>query len=66
MRYFVSIVKNHSYTKAAVECNISQSSISEQMKNLSNELEVKLIERKGRSFELTKAGEFFISIVKKY
>lgn len=30
MRYFVSIVKNHSYTKAAVECNISQSSISEQ------------------------------------
>lgn len=59
MRYFVSIVKNHSYTKAAVECNISQSSISEQMKNLSNELEVKLIERKGRSFELTKAGEFF-------
>lgn len=59
MRYFVSVVKNHSYTKAAAECNISQSSISEQMKNLSNELEVKLIERKGRSFELTKAGEFF-------
>lgn len=59
MRYFVSIVKNHSYTKAAVECNISQSSISEQMKNLSNELEVKLFVRKGRSFELTKSGEFF-------
>lgn len=59
MRYFVSVVKNHSYTKAAAECNIFQSSISEQMKNLSNELEVKLIERKGRSFELTKAGEFF-------
>ncbi|MQS76728.1 LysR family transcriptional regulator [Lactobacillus halodurans] len=59
MRYFVSIVKNHSFTNAAIECNISQSSISEQMKNLSNELEVKLIKRKGRSFELTKAGEFF-------
>ncbi|APX71737.1 LysR family transcriptional regulator [Companilactobacillus allii] len=59
MKYFISIVKNHSFTKASVECNISQSAISQQMKELEAKLGVKLLNRKGRSFEVTKAGQYF-------
>ncbi|MFD1418842.1 LysR family transcriptional regulator [Companilactobacillus keshanensis] len=59
MQYFISIVKNHSFTQAAVECNISQSAISQQMKELESHLGIKLLERKGRSFEVTKAGQYF-------
>lgn len=59
MQYFIAIVKNHSFTQAAVECNISQSAISQQMKELESNLGVKLLNRKGRSFEVTEAGQYF-------
>jgi DNA-binding transcriptional LysR family regulator len=59
MQYFIAIVKNHSFTKAAEECNISQSAISQQMKELEANLGVTLLERKGRSFEVTEAGKYF-------
>jgi len=59
MQYFIAIVKNHSFTQAAVECNISQSAISQQMKELEGNLGVKLLKRQGRSFEVTEAGQYF-------
>lgn len=59
MKYFVSVVKNNSFTKAAEECYISQSAISQGIKALEDELGVKLLERKNRGFSLTKAGEYF-------
>lgn len=59
MQYLISIVKNHSFTQAAVDCNISQSAISQQMKELESRLGVKLLNRKGRSFEVTEAGQYF-------
>lgn len=59
MIYFIAIVKNNSFTKAAEECNISQSAISQQMKELESNLGVSLLERKGRSFTVTDAGKYF-------
>lgn len=59
IQYFVSVVKNHNFTKAAEECHISQPAISQQIKELENFLGVRLIERSGRSFKVTKAGEYF-------
>ena len=59
IRYFQSVVKYHSFTKAAEEHYISQSAISQQIKALEEELGVALLERKKRSFTLTKAGEYF-------
>ena len=59
MKYFVSVVKNNSFTEAAEECYISQSAISQQIKALEDELGVKLLERKNRGFSLTEAGEYF-------
>ncbi len=59
IKYFQSVVKHHSFTKAAEEHFISQSAISQQIKALEEELGTLLLERKKRSFTLTKAGEYF-------
>ncbi len=59
LHYFISLVKNNSFTKAAEECHISQPAISQQIKELEATLNVSLIERKGRGFVVTPAGMYF-------
>lgn len=59
MQYFISVVDTHSFTKAAEECYISQSAISQQIKSLEDELQVQLLIRNKKSFSLTPAGEYF-------
>ena len=59
IRYFISVVKNNSFSEAAEECHISQSAVSQQIKLLEEELSVKLFDRKNRKFTLTPAGEYF-------
>lgn len=59
MQYFISIVKNNSFTEAAEENYISQSAISQAIKSLEDELGVELLKRSNRSFKLTSAGEYF-------
>ena len=59
IKYFQAIVKYKSFTKAAEECYISQSAISQQMRALEQELGVKLINRENHKFSLTPAGEHF-------
>ncbi|GAA3637882.1 LysR family transcriptional regulator [Lactobacillus hamsteri] len=59
IQYFISVVKNHNFTKAAEECHISQPAISQQIKELEGNLGVKLLDRKGRSFKVTPAGQYF-------
>lgn len=59
MKYFIAVVDQHNFTRAAVECNISQSAISQQIKELENTVGVALLDRRGRSFELTAVGKYF-------
>ncbi|MBD5535988.1 MAG: LysR family transcriptional regulator [Lachnospiraceae bacterium] len=59
IRYFQSVVRNNSFSKAAEECHISQSAISQQIQALEHELGFALLERKNRRFILTPAGEYF-------
>ena len=59
MQYFISIVKNNSFTEAAEENYISQSAISQAIKTLEDELGIKLLKRHNRGFTLTNAGEYF-------
>ncbi|WP_294372928.1 LysR family transcriptional regulator [uncultured Clostridium sp.] len=47
------------FKKAAEECFISQSAISQQIKSLEDELGVELFMRNRRTFKLTPAGEYF-------
>lgn len=59
MKYFIAVVKYHSFTEAAEQCYISQSAISQQIKALENDIGVSLIKRNNRQFTLTPAGEYF-------
>ena len=59
MKYFVSVADNKSFSEAGVQCFISQSAISQQIKVLEDELQVELIRRSNRRFQLTSAGEYF-------
>ena len=59
IQHFQTIVQENSFTQAAEVCHISQSGISQSIKALEEELGVKLITRKNRSFVLTEAGVHF-------
>lgn len=64
MKYFIKVVETHSFTKAAEECFISQSAISQQINLLEKDLGVELLKRENRSFTLTPAGEYFYTSCK--
>ncbi len=59
IEYFQAVIETGSFYQAAEKCNVSQSAISQQIKKLEEELDVKLLDRHNRTFSLTPAGEHF-------
>ena len=59
MRYFIAVVETNSFFEAGEACHISQSAISQQIRALEDELQVKLLERHSRKFSVTPAGVGF-------
>lgn len=59
IKYFQAVVRCGSFTKAAEECYISQSAISQQIQALEHELGISLLVRGNRKFTVTPAGEYF-------
>jgi len=59
IEYFVSIVETGSFSLAAEELYISQSSLSKQIIALEKELGIKLFDRSKRKVALTEAGKMF-------
>ncbi|MBC2582709.1 LysR family transcriptional regulator [Clostridium sp. DJ247] len=57
LKYFLTIIEEGSITKAAEKLHIAQPPLSHQLKLLEDELEIKLIERNTRKFEITDAGK---------
>jgi len=57
LKTFVTVAKMLSFTKAATELSYAQSSITNQIQSLENELGTMLFERLGRQIKLTKDGE---------
>jgi DNA-binding transcriptional LysR family regulator len=53
----VCVVKEKSFSKAAVKMNLTQPAISKRIQNLENQLNVKLLERLQREIILTEAGQ---------
>jgi len=56
LQFFVHLVKWHSFSKAADECMVSQSTLSAGIKELEHLLGVRLVERSTRQFSLTAEG----------
>ncbi len=59
LRYFVAVVEEQSFTKAAEKLFIAQPPLSGQIQNLEHELEYQLFERGSRPLKTTEAGQFF-------
>lgn len=64
IQYFLAIVKTKSFSEAAYELFISQSSISKQIKALEEELDISLFNRGSGQRTLTPAGKIFYSYAK--
>lgn len=56
-RIFVAVCEEENMTKASEKLNISQPAITKQIKNLENQLSVKLFERKSKGVVLTLEGK---------
>ena len=65
MRYYIAVVETGSFAEAGEVCHISQSAVSQCIQSLENELQVRLIERRGRRFEITPAGRYFYQHAKR-
>ena len=59
LRYFVAVVEEQSFTKAAEKLFIAQPPLSRQIQNLEQELGIQLFERGSRPLKTTEAGQFF-------
>ncbi|RZL20869.1 MULTISPECIES: LysR family transcriptional regulator [unclassified Rhodococcus (in: high G+C Gram-positive bacteria)] len=59
MKYFVTVVDEGSFTRAAERLSVAQSPVSHQVRKLERELGVTLLERTTRSIALTEAGRVF-------
>jgi DNA-binding transcriptional LysR family regulator len=57
--YFLSVVDHHSFSEAALDLHISQSSLSKHIQSLENEFGVKLFNRNKHILSLTEAGDVF-------
>lgn len=57
LKYFLTIVEEGQITSAAKRLHMAQPPLSQQLKNLEDELGVKLIKRGSRRIELTDAGK---------
>ena len=64
-RIFVAVCEEENITKASNKLNISQPAITKQIKNLEEQLAVKLFERKSKGVALTKEGKDLYEKLKK-
>lgn len=59
VRSFAAVAHRGSFGQAAASRHISQPALSRQMRNLENDLGVRLFERRSRGIDLTPSGEIF-------
>lgn len=60
IRYLLAVAEHHSFTRAADALYVSQPTLSQQIKQLEEQLDVQLLDRSGRSVRLTDAGEVYL------
>jgi LysR family transcriptional regulator, benzoate and cis,cis-muconate-responsive activator of ben and cat genes len=59
LRYFEGVARELNFTRAAQQLHVAQPALSRQIRQLEEELGVKLLERTSRGVQLTEAGRAF-------
>lgn len=65
LKYFLAVASASSFTKAAAECYVAQSALSEQIARLEAEVGTRLFARNSRSVRLTAAGEVLVPLAQR-
>ena len=60
LRYFVTVAEQHSFTQAAQKLFTTQPSLSQQIRDLEQEVGVQLLDRSARRISLTAEGQAFL------
>ncbi|HMM46887.1 MAG TPA: transcriptional regulator CynR [Thiobacillaceae bacterium] len=60
LRYLMAVAEYQSFTRAAEALYVSQPTLSQQIKQLEDLLDVQLLDRTGRNVRLTPAGEIYL------
>jgi LysR family transcriptional regulator, cyn operon transcriptional activator len=65
IRYLIAVAEHGSFTRAAEVLYVSQPTLSQQIKQLEDLLDVQLLDRSGRTVRLTAAGEVYMHHAKR-
>lgn len=60
LQYLIAIAEHGSYTRAAEALFVSQPTLSQQIKQLEESLQLPLLDRSGKTVRLTDAGEIYV------
>lgn len=60
LQFFVALARRESFSRAAEDCLVSQSTLSSAIKELETVLDATLVDRTSRSFSLTPVGEMLL------
>ncbi|CAG9234697.1 DNA-binding transcriptional dual regulator CynR [Paraburkholderia sabiae] len=64
IRYFLAVAEHRNFTRAAEALHVSQPTLSQQIRQLEETLGVLLLDRSGRTVQLTDAGEAWMRYAK--
>lgn len=65
LRYFLAVAETRNFTRAAGQCFVAQSALSEQIARLETEVGAPLFARTSRAVRLTEAGEVLVPMARR-